>query len=158
MRASGLAGKGALAAAVLGLIALAHAAISGAAETLPGPVRARVLSVIDGDTLAVQARIWLGQDVDIHVRLTGIDAPELKGRCAEERRAAVEARETLVRLVGFGGGVGGEVILSDIRYDKYGGRVLARVAAPDGTDLAQALVARHLARPYDGRSRAGWCG
>jgi endonuclease YncB( thermonuclease family) len=153
MRAAGLAGNCALAAAALALAALVHAAISGAAETLPGPVRARVLEVIDGDTIAVQARIWLGQDVDIQVRLSGIDAPELKGRCAEERRAAEQARETLARLV-----APGEVILSEIRYDKYGGRVLARVAALDGTDLASALVARHLARPYDGRARTGWCG
>jgi micrococcal nuclease len=153
MFVSAPAAKIALAAAALALAALVHAAISGAAETLPGPVRARVLGVIDGDTIAVQARIWLGQDVDIHVRLTGIDAPELKGKCAQERRAAEEARATLAKLVSPG-----EVILSEIRYDKYGGRVLARVAAPDGTDLAQALMARHLARPYDGRARAGWCG
>ena len=124
-----------------------------AAETLPGPVRARVTQVIDGDTLAVQARIWLGQDVDIHVRLIGIDAPELKSKCAAERDAAVKAREALALMVGDS-----DVILSDVRYDKYGGRVLARVAAADGTDLANALVARRLARPYDGKSRAGWCG
>ncbi len=124
-----------------------------AAETLPGPIRARVTGVIDGDTLAVQARIWLGQDVDIHVRLVGIDAPELKGKCAAERDAAIKARETLALMVGDS-----DVTLSDVRYDKYGGRVLARVAAQDGTDLANALVALHLARPYDGKSRTGWCG
>lgn len=129
-----------------------------AAETLPGPIRARVTEVIDGDTLAVQARIWLGQDVDIHVRLVGIDAPELKGKCAAERDAAAKARATLAALVGLGNGAGGDVTLSDVRYDKYGGRVLARVAAPDGTDLAGALLARKLARPYDGKARTGWCG
>ena len=143
----------AIALTVLALAAIIHAAIPGAAETLPGPVRARVLQVIDGDTIAVQARIWLGQDVDIHVRLTGIDAPELKGKCAAERRAAEQAREALAKLV-----LPGEVILSDIRYDKFGGRVLARVAALDGTDVANALLTMHLARPYDGKARAGWCG
>lgn len=129
---------------------LAHA---GAGEMLPGPIRARVLQVIDGDTLAVQARIWLGQDVDIHVRLIGIDAPELKGRCAAERDAAIKARETLARLVGDG-----DVTLSDVRYDKFGGRVLAHVATADGADLASALVARQLARRYEGKTRTGWCG
>jgi endonuclease YncB( thermonuclease family) len=91
--------------------------------------------------------------VDIHVRLAGIDAPELKGRCAAERQAAEAARELVAGFV-----TAGEVILSDIHYDKYGGRVLARVAATDGTDIAGALVARGLARPYDGKRRMAWCG
>lgn len=132
---------------------LAVAVASRATETLPGPVRARVLRVIDGDTIAVSARIWLGQDVDIHVRLAGIDAPELKARCPAERQAAEAAREQLAALL-----AGGEAILSDIHYDKYGGRVLARVAATDGTDIAGALVARGLVQPYDGKRRIAWCG
>jgi endonuclease YncB( thermonuclease family) len=141
-------------AALLALAAMpAIASPARAAETLPGPVRARVLQVIDGDTIAVAARIWLGQDVDIHIRLAGIDAPERKGRCAAERQAADAARDLVARLAAQG-----EVILSDIHYDKYGGRVLARVAAPDGTDIAQALLAHGLARPYDGKRRQGWCG
>ena len=142
----------------LALVAVLLAHVTRAGETLPGPVRAKVLQVIDGDTIAVQARIWLGQDVDIHVRLTGIDAPELKSRCAAERRAAEDARDALARMVAPNGVPGGEVILSEIRYDKYGGRVLARVASLDGIDLAGALVARQLARPYDGKARQGWCG
>ncbi|MGQ0674538.1 MAG: thermonuclease family protein [Rhodospirillales bacterium] len=139
--------------ALAGFAAALYGHATRAAETLSGPVRARVLQVIDGDTLAVQARIWLGQDVDILVRLVGIDAPELKGKCAAEREAALAARETLAALAALG-----EVTLSEIRYDKYGGRVLARVAARDGTDLAGALLARRLARPYDGKARMGWCG
>ena len=143
---------------LLALAAGIYVHATTAAETLPGPIRARVTGVIDGDTLAVQARIWLGQDVDIHVRLVGIDAPELKSKCAAERDAALKARAMLAELVGLGNGAGGEVTLSDVRYDKYGGRVLARVAAQDGTDLASALVAKKLARPYDGKARQAWCG
>ncbi len=94
----------ALAGWALAAVLMAH--VTRAGETLPGPIRARVTGVIDGDTLAVQARIWLGQDVDIHVRLTGIDAPELKSKCAAERDAAVKAREALATLVGLGNGAG----------------------------------------------------
>ena len=35
-----------------------------AAERLAGPIPARVLAVIDGDTIEVQARIWLGQEIN----------------------------------------------------------------------------------------------
>ena len=60
-------------------------------EVLRGPYDADVLHVVDGDTLVVKARIWLGTAVEIKVRLQGIDAPELRGSCTAERRRAVEA-------------------------------------------------------------------
>src|SRR3954468_23373837 len=72
-----------------------------AANALDGPVPARVVRVVDGDTLEVEARIWLGQSVDVHVRIDGIDTPELHGACAEERQAALSARDFLKqRLAG----------------------------------------------------------
>ena len=42
---------------------------------LEGPVPAFVERVVDGDTLVVRARIWLGQELRIMVRVAGIDAP-----------------------------------------------------------------------------------
>ncbi|WP_290897841.1 thermonuclease family protein [Hoeflea sp.] len=41
------------------------------------------------------------------------------------------------------------------RTDRYG-RTLACVYA-DGRDVAKALIAAGLARPYDGGRREGWC-
>lgn len=121
-------------------------------EPVAGPIAAWVNEVIDGDTIQVRARIWLGQDVETRVRLFGVDAPELKARCAEEQRLALAAREFVrVRVVEK------RVSLMDIRYDKYGRRVLARVLTPEGEDLAQALIRRGLARAYDGAKRRGWC-
>jgi xanthine/uracil permease len=38
-----------------------------AVELLPGPVPGRVMAVIGADTLAVAARIWLGQEVEVRV-------------------------------------------------------------------------------------------
>jgi len=40
-------------------------AVAGIPETVAGPISARVLRVIDGDTIVVHARIWLGQDIDV---------------------------------------------------------------------------------------------
>jgi endonuclease YncB( thermonuclease family) len=114
-------------------------------------VAARVLGVLDGDTLLVRARIWLGQEVETLVRVAGVDAPEMRSACAAERALAERARDFVVRLVGER-----EVQLRDVRYDKYGRRVVARVEA-GGTDVAAALVAAGLGRPYAGKSRGAWC-
>lgn len=124
----------------------------GEADMVPGPIPARVLRVVDGDTLLVRARIWLGQEVETHVRLIGIDAPELKGMCTRERDMAVQARELVIALVGDR-----SVTLHDVTYDKFGRRVAARVVGPNGVDLARTLLERDLVRAYEGRGRRSWC-
>ncbi len=146
-------GIGVAAAAVLALVlVLVPAWLAPARETLPGPVRAEVIKVHDGDTLVVRARIWLGQVVSTKVRLAGVDAPELRGRCARERRMARAARGFVMRKL-----AAGNVTLRDIRFGKYAGRVLARVITAEGEDLGQALIAAGLARPYHGGRRRRWC-
>ncbi len=122
-----------------------------AAAAFAGPVRAQVVRVIDGDTFEAAARIWLGQAIDVHVRIEGIDAPELHARCAEEKRHAEAARDYLARRL-----AGGEVELSAVRYDKYGGRVDAVVRDADG-DVGQAMIKNGYARAYRGGRRQPWC-
>lgn len=138
------------------LIAVAGAtvplAIGGRGEIIPGPVPAEVVAVVDGDTLVVRARIWLGQDVETKIRLDGVDAPEIAGKCDDERRLAVAARDLIATLA-----AGGRVVLRDIQYGKYAGRVVARVATADGGDLSDALLEVGLARTYDGGRRRSWC-
>ena len=90
------------------------------------------------------------------MRLAGIDAPELRGKCARERALAERARAYL--LARLAGGDRSRVRLRDIRYGKYAGRVLARVETGGGEDLGRSLMAAGLARPYAGRARASWCG
>lgn len=131
---------------------LLTAPASRAAETLPGPVPAEIVSVVDGDTLSVRAHIWLGQEVATLVRLAGIDTPELKGECESERARARAARDFLERAV-----AGGPVTLAQIRYEKYAGRVMARVASADGADLSERMIAAGFARAYDGGKRVPWC-
>ena len=118
-----------------------------AAQGLDGPVAAHVERVIDGDTIEVIATIWLGQTLDVHVRIDGIDTPELEARCPEERTKALAARDFLARRLN-----GAEVRLSHVVYDKYGGRVRASVADAHG-DIGQAMLAAGLARAYHGDKR-----
>lgn len=134
------------------LLLAASTAAAAAGQPMPGPFAARVERVIDGDSLAVRVDIWPGLEVATIVRLRGIDAPELAGRCPEERRRAVAAREALAALVGAGA-----VSLAAVETDKYGGRVVADVADAVGRPLAAALVGAGLARRYDGGRREGWC-
>lgn len=110
------------------------------------------MRVIDGDTIAAEARLWPGHTLAVSVRLRGIDAPELRGKCAAERRAAIRARAALTALIGHG-----SVSLSNIAGGKYYGRVLADVVASDGRALAPLLLDRALVRPYRGRRRESWC-
>ncbi len=122
-------------------------------DVLAGPVEARVIRIGDGDTLVVGARIWVGQEIVIRARISGIDAPELRARCPRERALARKARDFVVNLVGRG-----PVWLVNIRNGKYAGRVLAGVRTADGTDLGRALLKAGLARPYGGGKRRRWCG
>lgn len=138
--------------AALGLFWPGVPAFADAGKTLPGPLPAQVLRVIDGDTVSVRVQVWLGQHVETTVRLTGIDAPELRGKCAREQELAKAAQAALGDLLRENA-----VELYDIRAGKYGGRVLATARTSDGADIATALIARGLARRYDGGRRISWC-
>jgi endonuclease YncB( thermonuclease family) len=125
---------------------------AGMRDTLAGPVAAEVVEIVDGDTLAVRARIWLGQELETRVRLAGVDTPEVHGPCERERRLAAAAREFLERRL-----AAGRVMLRDVQFGKYAGRVVARVVTADGQDLSDALIGAGLARRYGGGKRLPWC-
>lgn len=114
---------------------------------------AEVLRVIDGDTFEARVRIWPGMDVTTKVRLRGIDAPEMRARCEDERTKAVAARDALARLLREGA-----VGVTRVGQDKYGGRVDADVSTAQTADVAEALLGSGLVRRYDGGRRVGWCG
>ncbi len=128
-----------------------------AGKRLHGPVLAIVERVIDGDTIAVRARIWLNQELRVNVRIAHIDTPELAARCAHERELAGRARDFVHNILYADGKAEPAVWLSDIDHDKYGGRVLARVTGVPGGDIAQALVQAGFANIYDGKKRTDWC-
>lgn len=121
-------------------------------ERLTGPISARIIKVIDGDSVRVRAFIWPGHTVLVTVRLLGIDTPEMRAKCASERRLAKAARTYLVQMLD-----GNRVTLRDIRFGKYAGRVLARMATADIADISELLLTSGHARPYAGRKRASWC-
>src|SRR2546430_868631 len=95
---------------------------------------AEVLRVLDGDTFEARVRAWPGIEITTKVRLRGIDAPEMRARCAEERAKAEGARDALVVLLAQG-----EVTIRRVGIDKYGGRVDADAATRQTPDVSAAM-------------------
>lgn len=115
---------------------------------VPGPVPARVVRVIDGDTVLVDAHPWPGHAIRVSVRLRGIDTPERRSRCRSERLAASRARGELERLV-----AGRQTVnLFNVAGGKYYGRVLADLKA-GSRDIASAMLAGGWAVRYQGGAR-----
>ena len=125
-------------------------------SAFPGPFTSEIVRVVDGDTFKTRLQVWFGQEMTTSVRVRGFDAPEIKGKCAEESKAAQEATKMLREIL-----ASGPVTLHDIGPDKYFGRVVAsvRVKLSDGreTDVAQMMIAAGMGRPYNGGTRGGWC-
>jgi endonuclease YncB( thermonuclease family) len=122
-------------------------------STTRGAHAAEVLRVIDGDTFEARVRVWPGIEITTRVRLRDIDAPELgSAKCAEERAKAEVARDALRQLLAEG-----DVTVTRVDFDKYGGRVLAAAATRATPDISAAMLAKGLARPYAGGRRDGWC-
>ncbi|WP_027858456.1 thermonuclease family protein [Marinobacterium jannaschii] len=111
-----------------------------------------IVSVYDADTFRVTIEGWplvIGENMPVRVK--GIDAPEIRGKCEDEKRRAREARNYTRQLL-----ESAEVVeLRSIERGKYF-RLLADVYT-DGESLAEKLIGEVLARPYDGGKRQGWC-
>ena len=117
-----------------------------------GPYVAQVSRVIDGDTLDVTVQLWPGLSQRVSVRISGIDAPELKGATQCERDLAQQARtfvvDALLKAV--------VVRIADIKPDKFAGRVDAVVYVGDAS-LGDVLLLAGFAKPYTGGKRLPWC-
>lgn len=122
------------------------------AEMVDGPVTARVLRVVDGDTFLAQALVWPGHTVTVFVRIRGIDAAEMKSRCRNEHLAAIQARNALATMID-----GKDVTISRIGGGKYYGRVLADVKTGEGMDIGENMLEFRYARPYRGKARPDPC-
>lgn len=127
---------------IVALVALSVGAIFAAHNGIP----ARVVRVIDGDTIAARA----GFLFETRIRLAGIDTPELNGACDLERDIAYQARAYLRDIIGE------EITLHGVSRGKY--RWVAWVSNRNGQDLSLEMLRQGYARVYDGQSkRKEWC-
>lgn len=131
-------------------------------RTFAGATRlCKVVSVYDGDSIKVATKLYRGEPVARYdLRVAGIDAPEVRG--AEHRLAGLAVALYAQTLLPPGA-------LVRVRFrgeDKYG-RLLGEVATlrPGRTrwwprvaipSLGDHLVARGMAKVYDGGTKPGW--
>lgn len=121
-------------------------------RSVPTAHPVEVLRVIDGDTFEARVHLWPGLTTTTRVRLRGIDAPELKARCAAERAAAEAARDALQVILDQG-----DAGIASVTLDKYGGRVVADASTHATPDVSAALLKTGLVRAYGGGRRDTWC-
>jgi len=111
-----------------------------------------VISIYDGDTFRVNLKNY--PDIvgyHIPIRINGIDTPELRAKCQKEKLLARKAKQVTVEAVR-----GAKSIkLSNMKRGKYF-RILADVEA-DNINLADLLLKKGLAVPYDGGTKTDWC-
>ncbi|MDQ7007683.1 MAG: thermonuclease family protein [Acidobacteriota bacterium] len=133
--------RGGLAPLVLVIVGIWLTTCGPGLESEQPGTAARVLAVIDGDTLAVETDAG-----EQRVRLIGIDAPEAPHGGRPGQRGHDRATAFLERLVG-----GAEVALLRDSVgddtDRYG-RLLRHVILPDGRNAARELLAAGLVTAY----------
>lgn len=114
---------------------------------------ATVVRVIDGDTVVVRTQIWPGIVAEhVHVRLDGINSPEIHTHKECEKAAGLKAKEFVASLLP----AGTKVQLSHVKKGKFAGRILGQISA-NGQDIGAAELAAGLAREYHGGHRRRWC-
>ncbi|WP_073603071.1 thermonuclease family protein [Vibrio aerogenes] len=112
----------------------------------------KVTSIYDADTFKANIKGWpdiIGKKVSI--RVNGVDAPEIRGKCKKEKNSARIAKLFTIKALR----TAKKIELRNIRRGKYF-RILADVYV-DGRNLSDLLINSGLARPYDGGKRGGWC-
>lgn len=116
---------------------------------------ARIVRIIDGDTIAVAAP-YLPDPLrkELSLRIFGVDTPErgALAKCEIEaqksRQASAFVREKINSATKR------QMLL--MGWDKYGGRVLGDLVLDD-VSLRQMLIQEGLAREYFGGFKASWC-
>lgn len=113
------------------------------------------VKITDGDTikLDVSKESPLIKKLGLSVRIKGIDTPEKgsKAKCDKENVLGQQATKFTNDLVG-----NKELLLSEVKNDRYGGRIVANVKV-GGVDIAQELLKKGLARVYNREKKKSWC-
>lgn len=118
-----------------------------------------VVEVYDGDTFKIELPGMLGVFGDqLPVRINGIDTPEIRSSCSTDVLRVAERHKGGLSRDFLLGAIRGsnKVELHNLSRDKYF-RLLADVYIDD-VNVADVMVERKLAVPYDGGTKPSWCG
>ncbi len=112
-----------------------------------------VTSIYDGDTFRANIKGWpdiIGKHIGI--RVSGIDTPEMRGKCKKEKALARKAKQHTVAMLRLGK----KVELRNMLRGKYF-RIVADVYI-DGENLTNSLIKANLGVPYyGGKKGKNWC-
>jgi len=128
-------------------------AVSLADRTYGSVTVDEVTSIYDGDTFRANIKAYPGLiGYRIGIRINGIDTPELRAKCPQEKSLALKAKQFSVSHLRSAK----TVELKNMKRGKYF-RIVADVYV-DGKDLGQMLIDNRLAVPYAGGHKAkDWC-
>lgn len=114
-----------------------------------------VIKVYDGDTITIASTLTINSKTEMYrfsIRLSGIDAAEIKSKNEDEQIVAREARDCLSNLI-----LHKYVSIKNINMEKYG-RILADVYFKD-IHINKWMLSQRFAVDYDGgtkKSPASW--
>jgi len=113
----------------------------------------QILRVVDGDTIEIKNECF-PTELKLSIRVLGIDTPEKGSRanCEKEAKLAEKASKFTKEFIGKNK----TATFRNIKWDKYGGRLLADVEI-NGKSLSDELIKNGLARSYDGKKKGSWC-
>lgn len=108
----------------------------------------QVIKVYDGDTITIASKLPYDDSplYRLSVRLNGIDTPEIKGKTADEKQVAKEARDALSGLI-----MNRQIRLENVESEKYG-RILADVYLGD-LHLNKWMIENRYAVDYSGGTK-----
>ena len=106
----------------------------------------------DGDTCYVVAKTLPENLRNMSIRILGIDTPEIRADCTEEKDLALQGRAFANDMFRNAN----NIEFRNLKWDKYGGRILADVYI-DGMSYKHEIIEAGLAREYDGGKKLGWC-
>jgi endonuclease YncB( thermonuclease family) len=113
-----------------------------------------IVRVIDGDTISTLVPLPCPL-CRVSIRILGVDTPESthRARCMREKLLGLEAKAAVIELVNGTK----TMIVSNAKWDKYGGRINGNVAV-NGEDIGKFLLEKGLAKPYTGVGKKhNWC-
>ena len=135
-------------------ISLKDANWKNTVEFVPLVTEGKVIKVYDCDTITIATKFPYLTTLNesnimyrFHVRLLGIDTPEMKTKNEDEKAIAHMAQKSLSDLI-----LNKLVTLKNTSIDKYG-RILANVYIENGIELSSWAIEKRYAVSYGGGTK-----
>ena len=135
-------------------ISLSDANWKNTIEFVPLVTEGKVIKVYDCDTITIATKFPYLTNLNesnivyrFHVRLNGIDTPEMKTHNKDEKEIAHLAQKSLSDLI-----LNKNVTLQNTSVDKYG-RILANVYMENGIELSSWAIEKRFVVSYNGGTK-----